>query len=205
MFVEVMERCLRERTETPPATSETSSRGATAAAGTTVGPPTREKKKTAKAALPWQKMAAELGWTVDQVQTHAFLYFAALCEREEQREGGRRGRATMDRKRSRQEGDTLYHQYDSSSSERDRGEEARHLMGRDDASTAQNACASLHLSSSDAAQVALSARPAVTTGEASSDRGVVSGATPIGDFLGAVSSLSVNRSSAEHEKPEATD
>lgn len=28
----------------------------------------------------WESMAATLGWSVDEVQRHAYLYFVALCE-----------------------------------------------------------------------------------------------------------------------------
>jgi hypothetical protein len=39
---------------------------------------------------PWRRMAADLGWTVEQVQLHAYLYFAALCDDRRARKRKRR-------------------------------------------------------------------------------------------------------------------
>jgi hypothetical protein len=39
---------------------------------------------------PWRRMAADLGWTVEQVQLHAYLYYAALCDDRRTRKRKRR-------------------------------------------------------------------------------------------------------------------
>jgi hypothetical protein len=93
LFVEVMERYL------PMVEDQDRAPGATLTAGS--GPskvPSDPSRVDAgegdshQITLPWRRMAADLGWTVEQVQTHAFLYYTALCEDRMDRKRKRRSR-----------------------------------------------------------------------------------------------------------------
>jgi hypothetical protein len=85
MFVESMERYMVGSTNRE-------QQGVSAAAAASNHPASQEPSPTDSppSLAPWRRMAADLGWSADQVELHAYLYYAALCDDRRNRKRRRR-------------------------------------------------------------------------------------------------------------------
>jgi hypothetical protein len=104
LFVEVMERYLsmaEDQDHVPRGTAPAASSGRTPADPSRADAGAEDDSLGADAGayqtLPWRKMASDLQWTVERVQTHAFLYYTALCEDRRDRKRRRRSRQPEER------------------------------------------------------------------------------------------------------------
>jgi hypothetical protein len=89
MFVESMERYMVGSTNRE---QEGAAAAAAAAAAASNHPASQEPSPndSPPSLAPWRRMAADLGWSADQVELHAYLYYAALCDDRRNRKHRRR-------------------------------------------------------------------------------------------------------------------
>jgi hypothetical protein len=85
MFVESMEQYMVGSTDRE-------QQGAAAAAAASNHPASQEPSPTDSppSLAPWRRMSADLGWSPDRVELHAYLYYAALCDDRRNRKRRRR-------------------------------------------------------------------------------------------------------------------